>query len=67
MSDPEPVVVSPCIAICRIDSAKRWCEGCLRTLDEIAAWGSLSNAGKRAVLLDVEQRRLPQNASGVSD
>ncbi len=39
----------------------------MRTLDEIAAWGSLSNAGKRAVLLDVEQRRLPQNASGVSD
>ncbi|MDO7842520.1 DUF1289 domain-containing protein [Sphingomonas immobilis] len=35
-----PPIASPCINICRIDRATRLCEGCLRTLDEIARWGS---------------------------
>jgi predicted Fe-S protein YdhL (DUF1289 family) len=33
------------------------CEGCLRTLDEIAAWASLSPAQKRAVLAQLASRR----------
>ena len=32
------------------------CEGCLRTLDEIAAWSSLDDAGKRAVWQRLAQR-----------
>jgi len=26
-----------------------WCEGCLRTLDEIAAWSTMSEGAKRSV------------------
>jgi predicted Fe-S protein YdhL (DUF1289 family) len=32
-------VPSPCISVCRMDAATGLCEGCFRTLDEIAAWG----------------------------
>ena len=31
-------VPSPCVAVCRIDPASGLCEGCARTLDEIADW-----------------------------
>jgi predicted Fe-S protein YdhL (DUF1289 family) len=33
------------------------CEGCLRTIDEIAAWSTLSDEGKHAVWDAIEQRR----------
>lgn len=34
-------VRSPCIAVCRIDPATGWCEGCYRTISEIGGWGSM--------------------------
>ncbi|MDH5338586.1 MAG: DUF1289 domain-containing protein, partial [Rubrivivax sp.] len=34
-------VPSPCINVCQMDEATGWCRGCLRTIDEIALWGSL--------------------------
>jgi len=40
-----------------MDAHTGLCEGCLRTLDEIAAWSSLDDAGKRAVLSQLRQRR----------
>jgi len=49
-------VPSPCISVCRVDADSGWCEGCLRTLDEIAAWGQLGNDGKRGVWRIIEQR-----------
>ena len=50
------VVPSPCISVCRIDADSGCCEGCLRTLDEIAAWSQLDNDGKRGVWRIIEQR-----------
>ena len=47
-------IPSPCTSVCTIDAATGWCAGCMRTIDEIAAWGSCDNAAKRAVW-----RRLP--------
>ncbi|MGI4779219.1 MAG: DUF1289 domain-containing protein [Janthinobacterium lividum] len=49
-------VPSPCMAVCRIDAARGLCEGCLRTLDEIAAWSRLDDAGKRNVWRTIEVR-----------
>ena len=40
---------SPCTSICRIDAARGLCEGCLRTLDEIAGWSRMDDAAKRGV------------------
>jgi predicted Fe-S protein YdhL (DUF1289 family) len=54
---PPPAVASPCINVCRIDAGSGWCEGCLRTIDEIAAWSRLDDAGKREVLALLRQRR----------
>jgi predicted Fe-S protein YdhL (DUF1289 family) len=41
-----------------MDAATGLCEGCFRTLDEIAAWGSLDEAGRREVWQLIEQRTL---------
>jgi len=47
--DAAQPVPSPCISVCRMDAATGLCEGCLRTLDEIAAWGMASDEEKRRV------------------
>lgn len=49
-------VPSPCKSICRMDAATGWCEGCLRTLDEIAAWSTMPDTGKRKVWALIETR-----------
>lgn len=50
-------VPSPCVNVCRMHAATGWCEGCLRTLDEIAAWGGAGDAERRAVLALLPERR----------
>ena len=52
-----PEIPSPCTSVCTIDPATGWCAGCLRTIDEIAAWGSLDAAAKRAVWKRLPARR----------
>lgn len=42
-------VPSPCISVCRMDEQGVLCLGCMRTLDEIAAWGRMGDAQKRQV------------------
>jgi predicted Fe-S protein YdhL (DUF1289 family) len=56
-------VASPCIDVCAIDPRTGWCEGCLRTIDEIAAWGALDDSLKREVLQLVAARRLGRDRS----
>ena len=51
------VVPSPCISVCRMHEPSGWCEGCLRTLDEIAVWSVLDDRQKRAVWKLLPQRR----------
>ncbi len=53
---PEAEVASPCINICRMDAASGYCEGCRRTLEEIAGWSAYSAAQKRAVLAQLSTR-----------
>ena len=49
-------VPSPCISVCRMDPSTQLCEGCLRTLDEIASWSGLPEAGKREVWKSIGRR-----------
>ena len=62
-------VPSPCINVCRIDDANGLCVGCLRTLDEIAAWGALSDAERRDVWtrLALRATRIEANARTLGD
>ena len=55
-TDSAAAVVSPCVSICRMDPRTALCEGCLRTIDEIARWSSLSDEGKRAILAQLPAR-----------
>lgn len=48
---------SPCVNVCRMQADSGLCEGCLRTIDEIAAWGQLDDAARRAVWLQIDERR----------
>jgi len=50
-------VPSPCVSICKIDPASGLCVGCLRTIDEIAAWSVLDDDARRAVWARILSRR----------
>ena len=68
MNNVEPAVdtsliESPCIRRCTLDADTGWCLGCLRELDEIAAWSGLDDVGKQAVLGRVALRRAALPAS----
>jgi monothiol glutaredoxin len=47
---------SPCIKVCVLVEGNR-CAGCLRMVDEIAAWGSMSAEAQWALLAVLEERR----------
>ena len=49
-------VPSPCINICKMSPVTGLCEGCLRTIDEIVAWGRADDDYKRAVWADIRRR-----------
>jgi len=50
-------IASPCIGICTLDAGTGWCEGCLRTIDEIAAWGALDERARREIWKGLPARR----------
>lgn len=49
-------VPSPCVQVCELAADTGLCRGCLRTMDEIAGWGSASDADKRAIWVRIRQR-----------
>jgi len=53
----EPLPPSPCLGICIMDPRTRQCRGCLRTVEEIAAWYEATPAEKRALVAVLDTRR----------
>lgn len=51
-----PPPPSPCINVCRMDDATGWCDGCLRSIDEIAGWSSFDDDTKRAIWQAIDER-----------
>jgi hypothetical protein len=49
-------VESPCIKICTYDQDSGQCRGCGRTLAEIGAWFSMTDAERRTVMEELPQR-----------
>ncbi|HEY8010827.1 MAG TPA: DUF1289 domain-containing protein [Rudaea sp.] len=58
-SSVQKPILTPCIGICVLD-ASGFCQGCHRSIDEIARWGSLSDH-ERAQLM---HHALPLRAEG---
>ena len=54
--DDAHLVPSPCVSVCRMDNEIGLCHGCLRTIDEIVAWGRMDESAKRRVWRDIAQR-----------
>ena len=55
---------SPCISVCALDE-DGVCQGCLRTIEEIGNWSSMSAADKHAVLDRIAEQTF--DASGHAD
>ena len=51
---------SPCIGICTIDESNSFCRGCYRTMDEIKAWFDMSQAEKKILIAQLEERQIQQ-------
>lgn len=47
-----------------MDPRSGWCEGCARTIGEIAAWSKLSDDAKREIWAQLDARRL-QRSEGI--
>ena len=47
---------SPCISICVMNEATGLCDGCLRTIDEIVAWGTASEEQRLQIWLELKRR-----------
>jgi len=62
---PGPEVPSPCTRVCQIDAVRGWCQGCQRTLEEIAAWSRLDAEGRLAIWQQIAQRRQAPGAAEV--
>ncbi|MBP0491403.1 DUF1289 domain-containing protein [Roseomonas indoligenes] len=68
MSGPEtregnPAPPSPCIGLCRLDEGEI-CQGCGRSIGEIAAWPSAGEAERRAILARAAGRRSRMQEAG---
>ena len=51
-------VPSPCVSVCAVNPDTGWCEGCLRNITEIAAWGQMDAVAQRKIW-QLIQLRLP--------
>jgi uncharacterized protein len=51
-------VTSPCVGVCVIDDESGWCEGCGRSLDEIARWLAMSADERERIVAELPGRRL---------
>jgi predicted Fe-S protein YdhL (DUF1289 family) len=66
MPDLTAPVASPCTSVCRMSPGTGWCEGCYRTIDEIAAWSVMDDDEKRMVWRLLDQRRSASTTPGGS-
>jgi predicted Fe-S protein YdhL (DUF1289 family) len=52
----EPIIESPCVKICTLDTQAGFCRGCGRTLDEIAGWVRMDGAQRKQIMAELPAR-----------
>lgn len=59
-------IPSPCASVCQMDRAGLFCQGCLRSIDEISAWSRASTQQKKQIWAQIAERaeRLRANLTG---
>jgi len=50
-------IESPCIGVCAIDETGSYCQGCMRTLSEIANWTQYTSSERRRIMSILAERR----------
>lgn len=61
------MIESPCNKVCVMNEATGLCRGCYRTLDEIARWGTMSDAEQRDVVEKLAERVTRSGAAEARD
>ena len=61
-TNPLTPVANPCINICRMDLARKYCQGCGRTLVEIGLWDQMTEANRAEVVASLPSR-LPRRSA----
>lgn len=56
MASPLPSIASPCINVCSVDPETRCCDGCGRSLKEIAQWSRMSNDDRADIMAALPKR-----------
>ena len=51
------MIASPCVKVCVMDAEQSYCEGCLRTLGEIARWSDMDDSERAAIMALLPVRR----------
>jgi len=54
---PPPPIKTPCIKVCVVDGESGLCLGCYRKLNEVAAWGRLTDEERDRILAELPDRR----------
>jgi hypothetical protein len=57
MSTANAPIKTPCIKVCIVDGESGLCMGCYRKLNEVAAWGRLSDLERDAIMAALPERR----------
>ncbi len=60
-------IPSPCVGVCRLDPVTGLCAGCMRTLDEIAAWPAAGSAERLAIVQKLRARRRAAGRTSAAD
>ena len=48
---------SPCVKVCVMDPQRGVCLGCCRSLDEIAAWGGMTDEERETIIAALPERK----------
>lgn len=54
---PPAPIKTPCIKVCVVDGESGLCLGCYRKLNEVAAWGRLTDEERDRILAELPDRR----------
>lgn len=49
--------LTPCIGVCLLDAGAKYCIGCYRTTDEIAAWSTIPIENKLQIMEQCSLKR----------